>query len=236
MVEGYCVKCQKNVEMQNPQKVATKKGGVRAAGTCPNCGTNLSRFLGVPKLKTPSTLIVEDLQKEINRLSRIIVSKDEEIARIVSEHRVIQTDMVGADQFYNELARLGQRAVEAERIAVAETIEKQKIHAAYEIEKKRADDLSANRDRLVTAHNELYTRLYERESEIAILTERVLVAEKTVAMQREIIDKSLEQLRVMLPGNMYEEYETRMMEMMSNAERARGVRVRAPAETEKAVT
>ena len=233
MVEGYCMHCQKKVEMQNPQKIATKRGGVRLAGTCPNCGTNLSRFLGASKLKTPSTPIVEDTQKEISRLLHIVASKDEEIARIVSGHRVIQTDMVGADQFYNELSRLGQRAVEAERVAVAESLEKQKIYVAYSIEKKRADDLSAYRDNLVTAHNELYTKSYERESEIAILTERVLVSEKTVAMQRTIIDKCLQQLRAVLPGREFQTYEARIMEMLK-ASYAMAMQARK-AETERPI-
>jgi len=238
MVEGYCMKCQKNVEMQNPQEIATKRGGVRVAGTCPNCGTNLSRFLGVPKPKIPPTphtpAIVEDLQEEIRRLSRIIVSKNEEFAQMVPEVNVIQTDMVGADQFYNELARLRQAAEEAERVAVAESLEKQKIYVAYSIEKKRADDLGAYRDRLVTAHNELYTKSYERESEIAILTERVLVSEKTMNMQRAVIDECLEQLKAVLPGREFQKYEGRIMELLRASFAMRPSEAR-PAEAEKAV-
>ena len=49
MVEGYCVKCRKKVEIQNPKEKLTKKGTKFAQGTCPNCGTKVNRMGGIPK-------------------------------------------------------------------------------------------------------------------------------------------------------------------------------------------
>jgi len=44
MTEGYCVKCKKKVEIENPVEGKTKKGGVIYRGKCPNCGTTVCRF------------------------------------------------------------------------------------------------------------------------------------------------------------------------------------------------
>jgi len=46
MVEGRCMKCRIQVEMQNPQETMTKNGLKMAKGTCPNCGTTVCRMLG----------------------------------------------------------------------------------------------------------------------------------------------------------------------------------------------
>jgi len=45
MVEGYCVRCKKKVEMKNPEEVINKRGGKMAKGTCPNCSTKVNCFL-----------------------------------------------------------------------------------------------------------------------------------------------------------------------------------------------
>jgi len=220
MVEAYCIKCKKNVEMQNPRKITTKNQRSMALGTCPNCGTNVSRILG--GIRKPKTLPIK----------RVTVVEPKFRP---PEVKIIRTDMVGADQFYNELARQGQRAGEAERVAVAESLEKQKIYVAYSIEKKRADDLSAYRDRLVTAHNELYTRLYERDSEIMILTEQKLIAERTVDMQRAVIDKILQQLKAVLPGREFQKYEGRIMELLRASFAMQAPRAERSVEAEKEV-
>jgi predicted RNA-binding Zn-ribbon protein involved in translation (DUF1610 family) len=47
MVEGYCVKCKKKVEIKNPVNTTIKgKAGNRPAvkGVCPNCGTAIFRI------------------------------------------------------------------------------------------------------------------------------------------------------------------------------------------------
>ena len=47
MTEGYCVKCKKKVEMQNPVESKTKKGTKIAKGKCPDCGTTVCRMGGL---------------------------------------------------------------------------------------------------------------------------------------------------------------------------------------------
>ncbi|MCH7882859.1 hypothetical protein IIA95_00345 [Patescibacteria group bacterium] len=50
--KGYCVKCRKkDVTMQNPKEIIMKgKAQMRAAqGTCPRCGTKITRILGKAK-------------------------------------------------------------------------------------------------------------------------------------------------------------------------------------------
>jgi len=47
---GYCVKCKKKQEMENPKEITMKgKGGTKrkaVTGTCPACGTKMFRILG----------------------------------------------------------------------------------------------------------------------------------------------------------------------------------------------
>ena len=50
--KGYCVKCRKkDVIMQDPKEIILKgKARMRAAqGTCPECGTKVTRILGKAK-------------------------------------------------------------------------------------------------------------------------------------------------------------------------------------------
>lgn len=46
MVEAYCVKCKKTVEMQNGKETQTKRGTRMMKGKCPKCGTTVCRMLG----------------------------------------------------------------------------------------------------------------------------------------------------------------------------------------------
>ncbi len=46
MVEGYCVKCKKTVEMNDPQETTTKRGTTMFKGKCPDCGTTVCRIGG----------------------------------------------------------------------------------------------------------------------------------------------------------------------------------------------
>ncbi len=46
MVEAYCVKCKKKVEVSNAQKVTLKNGKPATKGTCPSCGTKVFRIGG----------------------------------------------------------------------------------------------------------------------------------------------------------------------------------------------
>jgi len=46
MVEGYCMKCKKKVEMEEVKEMLTKKGTKMARGKCPFCGTTVCRMLG----------------------------------------------------------------------------------------------------------------------------------------------------------------------------------------------
>jgi hypothetical protein len=43
--EGYCVKCRHKVPIKNGVLSETKNGRPMAKGTCPTCGTKVSRFL-----------------------------------------------------------------------------------------------------------------------------------------------------------------------------------------------
>lgn len=47
MTEGYCVKCKKKVEIQNPVESKTSKGTKIAKGKCPDCGTTVCRMGGI---------------------------------------------------------------------------------------------------------------------------------------------------------------------------------------------
>jgi uncharacterized protein YlaI len=43
--EGYCVKCRKKQTIKNGVVEKTAKGKPIAKGTCPACGTKVTRFL-----------------------------------------------------------------------------------------------------------------------------------------------------------------------------------------------
>lgn len=43
-MEGYCLKCRTKREMQNEQKVTLKNGRPATQGTCPVCGTKITRI------------------------------------------------------------------------------------------------------------------------------------------------------------------------------------------------
>ena len=46
---GYCVKCKKKVEIQNPKESKTSKGTKIAKGKCPDCDTTVCRMDGIHK-------------------------------------------------------------------------------------------------------------------------------------------------------------------------------------------
>jgi hypothetical protein len=46
MVEGYCVKCRKKVEMKDIIETKTKKGTPMIKGKCPVCDTTVCRIGG----------------------------------------------------------------------------------------------------------------------------------------------------------------------------------------------
>jgi len=48
-VEAYCVKCKSKKEMNDPKEVVLKNGRNALQGKCPDCGTTLSRILGMKK-------------------------------------------------------------------------------------------------------------------------------------------------------------------------------------------
>jgi len=45
-MQAYCVRCRKNVEMKNPQKMTMKNGRKATRGTCPKCGGKVFRIGG----------------------------------------------------------------------------------------------------------------------------------------------------------------------------------------------
>ncbi len=47
--EGRCMKCQKQVEIKDPEIVTMKNGMNAAKGTCPVCGTKVFRIIGKAK-------------------------------------------------------------------------------------------------------------------------------------------------------------------------------------------
>jgi hypothetical protein len=47
--EAYCVKDRKKVICKNGEVKETANGRKMAQGTCPNCGTKVTRFLATPK-------------------------------------------------------------------------------------------------------------------------------------------------------------------------------------------
>ena len=46
MVEGYCVKCKKKVEMKSPKESKTSRGTKMNKGKCPKCDTTVCRIGG----------------------------------------------------------------------------------------------------------------------------------------------------------------------------------------------
>lgn len=44
-MEGYCMKCKTKREIKDAQRVELKNGRPAMKGTCPTCGTNITRFL-----------------------------------------------------------------------------------------------------------------------------------------------------------------------------------------------
>lgn len=44
MVQAYCVKCGKKVEISNPVSVTLKNGKRATQGTCSSCGTKVFRM------------------------------------------------------------------------------------------------------------------------------------------------------------------------------------------------
>ncbi len=44
MVQAYCVRDRKMVEIKNPQQVTLKNGRPAVQGTCPECGTKVTRI------------------------------------------------------------------------------------------------------------------------------------------------------------------------------------------------
>jgi hypothetical protein len=49
MVQAYCVKDRKMVDIKNPQQVTLKNGRSATQGTCPECGTKVTRIGGMAK-------------------------------------------------------------------------------------------------------------------------------------------------------------------------------------------
>ncbi|MEK7248442.1 MAG: DUF5679 domain-containing protein [Chloroflexota bacterium] len=43
-MEGYCLKCRTKREMSNATKVTLKNGRPATQGTCPVCGTKITRI------------------------------------------------------------------------------------------------------------------------------------------------------------------------------------------------
>jgi hypothetical protein len=43
--EGYCVKCREKRSIKGGSVTETKNGRKMAVGTCPKCGTKVTRFL-----------------------------------------------------------------------------------------------------------------------------------------------------------------------------------------------
>ncbi|MGQ0376625.1 MAG: DUF5679 domain-containing protein [Nitrososphaerota archaeon] len=44
MVQAYCVKCRKKVDIKDPQQTKLKNGRPATKGKCPICGTNVFRI------------------------------------------------------------------------------------------------------------------------------------------------------------------------------------------------
>lgn len=46
MPQAYCVKDRKMVDMKDPQQITLKNGRPATQGTCPECGTKVTRIGG----------------------------------------------------------------------------------------------------------------------------------------------------------------------------------------------
>lgn len=46
MVQAYCVKDRKMVDMKDPKEITLKNGRSATQGTCPTCGTKVTRIGG----------------------------------------------------------------------------------------------------------------------------------------------------------------------------------------------
>ncbi len=46
MVQAYCVKDRKMVDIKDPQTITLKNGRSAVQGTCPHCGTKVTRIGG----------------------------------------------------------------------------------------------------------------------------------------------------------------------------------------------
>ncbi|MBF6613610.1 MAG: hypothetical protein IVW55_10830 [Chloroflexi bacterium] len=46
MVQAYCVKDRKMVDMKDPKEITLKNGRSAMQGTCPDCGTKVTRIGG----------------------------------------------------------------------------------------------------------------------------------------------------------------------------------------------
>jgi len=44
MVQGYCMKCRKKVDIKDAQSVKMKNGRPATKGVCPKCGTKVFRI------------------------------------------------------------------------------------------------------------------------------------------------------------------------------------------------
>jgi len=44
MVQAYCVKCRKKVEIKGPKQIKMKNGKDAVQGNCPTCGTKVFRI------------------------------------------------------------------------------------------------------------------------------------------------------------------------------------------------
>ncbi|MEA3430626.1 MAG: DUF5679 domain-containing protein [Nanoarchaeota archaeon] len=49
MPEGRCMKCKKQVEIQDPKEVVTKNNMLMIKGSCGKCGTTVCRIVGKAK-------------------------------------------------------------------------------------------------------------------------------------------------------------------------------------------
>ena len=49
--EGYCVKCREKRQVTDGEVTRTAKGRPMAKGTCPVCGTKVTRFLSEKDVK-----------------------------------------------------------------------------------------------------------------------------------------------------------------------------------------
>ena len=46
MVDAYCVKCRKKVEVKDPKPITMKNGRKATKGTCPECGPGVFKIGG----------------------------------------------------------------------------------------------------------------------------------------------------------------------------------------------